>query len=592
MDDRSAAISYLADGFALLRKHGLYGNSDEPHRFAIDRTLTNLKVRQGDGSSVLPSQRQKALIRQKNRPPVLPNRPPVLPNRPPALHCIDGAVEAAAALQALYEAKRLVTARSSIEGRRIILGDWFMSLAVGLALPLRNARLTGLMSEELCRIGTDANHISRYVSRQDYCETIDRFTEALIDNEYGSVRQGDGSSVLSAPFGAGLIRQKNRPPVGLIRQKNRPPVLRSLFIPDNKLLKAIGSGYHKTALVQTRNALSHMEAWFTDRYASETAGETDGWIYGAIMSGGKRMRPILVCLCAGLGAEEAAADHDFDESILIDIMSTIELMHSASLVHDDIVDRSPMRRSRATINAEKGDGYAAMCGFIMIADSLRLISSSPSDILVKKLSSIPAQMCNGELHQLDVENKPEFQSEDEYFDRISCKTAALIEGSCISGAIAGGAAEHTVQVLSDFGRALGLLFQLRDDLIDYGMPDSSGKPVSQDMERGVYSLPLLYAREVLSNSDQEEYKKLDTVLRKHIKEPSDFRYLNMIAENTGGISYTLEKIENQATSALSSLMLLPQNTWTEALSLIVITLAENYTRETFFTNSNVRLSNE
>jgi len=351
------------------------------------------------------------------------------------------------------------------------------------------------------------------------------------------------------------------------------------------LLSAIGSGFHKTAAIQTRGALSRMEAWFSDRYASKTANETDGWIYGAIMSGGKRLRPMLARLCAGLGTE-------FDEQTVISIMSTIELMHSASLVHDDIVDRSPMRRSRTTINAEKGDGYAAMCGFIMIADALSLIGTETSDKLIRILSGIPMKMCSGELHQLDIENMPEFQSEQEYFDRIACKTAALIEGSCVCGAIAGGADDNTVKALSDYGRALGLLFQLRDDLFDYGVPHTSGKPVSQDMERGIYSLPLLYAKDILKETDTKEYEKLDAILRKHIKEPSDFRYLNKIAEDTGGISYSLVKIEEQAKAALSSLVRLPQDAWTEALSLIVFSLSEGYSRDTYFADKNARLNNE
>jgi len=560
MNSRDKAISYLAEGHGLLKKHGLYGKSDDIHTFAIDRALANFAADQ-----------------TKWDVPYVSKEPPPL--------CFEGASEAAAALQALYEAKRLVTARSSIEGRRIILGDWFMSLAVALALPLRSARLADLMSEELSAIGTDANSIHRSVSQKSFYETIDRFTTELTTRQKGdgSIRGTDLLIDLSIKRSVPLIEPS---PFCLKNQtQGTSHSVLSLFPADNKLLSAIGSGFHKTAAIRTRNALSRMETWFSDRYASEAANETDGWIYGAIMSGGKRLRPMLVRLCAGLGTE-------YDEQTVICIMSTIELMHSASLVHDDIVDRSPMRRSRATINAEKGDGYAAMCGFIMIADALSLIGTETSDKLIRILSGIPMKMCGGELHQLDIENMPEFQSEHEYFDRIACKTAALIEGSCVCGAISCGADDKTVRALSDYGRALGLLFQLRDDLFDYGVPHTSGKPVSQDMERGIYSLPLLYAMDALKETDAKEYEKLDAILRKHIKEPSDFRYLNKIAEDTGGISYTLDKIEEQAKSALSSLVSLPQDTWTEALSLIVFALTEGYSRETYFADKNARLNNE
>jgi len=515
--DREKAISYIEEGHALLRKYGLYGNSDEVHLFAVDRALANFTERGG----------------------------------------FDRAAEAAAALQALYEAKRLVTARSSIEGRRIILGDWFISLAVRLALPLKKAGLADLVSEELCRIGADANKPSLRVSKKSFCTTIDRFTEKLLTD----TDEGDSEPLC---------------PPALPIEPDQSHI--SLLFPasGNLLLAAIGAGYFKFAAAETRSALSRMELWFRSRYAGENANEMDGWIYGAISSGGKRMRPMLVRLCAGLGADDNAYGQGIDLPAVINIMSTIELMHSASLVHDDIVDRSPMRRSRATINAEKGDGYAAMCGFRMIADALRLIGAGTSDRLVETLAAFPMQMCGGELQQLDLENKPELQSEDEYYRRIACKTAALIEGSCVCGAMAGGADEQTIRALAGYGHALGLLFQMRDDLLDYGIPETSGKPVSQDMERGLYSLPLLYARETLSESDPDEYEILDSALRKHIKAPADLRYLKHIAESSGGIDHTRKAIEKQAESAFSSLALLPRGPWTEALASIVSALTDTY----------------
>jgi len=525
-DLRNQAVSYLEEGHALLRAHGLYGASDDAHFFAIDRALENFK-----GKSA------------------------------------PGAAEISAALQALYEAKRLVTARSSIEGRRIILGDWFMSLAVGLALPLQNPRLTGLVSEELCRIGADANRLSRAASKKAFSATIDRFTEAFCTYSGADDDEADMR----------LHRSERH-------EKNT--AYRMPSPGENKLLAALENGYFKTAAAEARTSLDRMEAWFTAKYVSGEANEMDGWIYGAIMSGGKRLRPMLVRLCAGLGADEGAkgpGSKTADEPYVLDIMSTFELIHSASLVHDDIVDRSPMRRSRATINAEKGDGYAAMCGFRMIADALELIGGDISDRLPEIIAAIPKQMCGGELHQLEIENKPELQSEAEYFHRISCKTAALIEGACVCGAILGGADDKAVRVLSDYGRALGLLFQLRDDLLDYSVPQKStgrdagisGKPVSQDMERGVYSLPLLYARKSLIDRNPAEAAKLDAVLRKHIKTPSDFCYLNETAENSGGILYTREAIDLYANAALSALALLPQGAWTEALALLVTVLADS-----------------
>ena len=515
MTEREKAISYLSEGHALLKAHGLYGASDEAHFFALVRALKNFE-KNGEGTQY------------------------------PA--------EAAAALQALYEARRLVTARSAIEGRRIILGDWFMSLAVGLALPLRSPGLTALLSEELCRIGADANRISFRATKKDFCATVDRITEALC-------------SEAAAPDGKCFPALKTPGRINTLRREPLEPH-------DNKLLSALEGGFYKTAAAEVRSALSQMEAFFTEKYSSAASTEMDGWIYGAIMSGGKRLRPILVRLCAGLAHSADRGLCDDAGDTIINIMSIIELMHSASLVHDDIVDRSPMRRSRATINAEKGDGYAAMCGFKMIADALVLITDDIPERIPAIIAGIPKEMCGGELGQLDIENKPELQSEEEYFRRIACKTAALIEGSCVCGAAVGGGSGQIMNVASDYGRALGLLFQLRDDLLDYGTASGAGKPVAQDMERGIYSLPLLHARKILQETDPKEAAKLDAVLRKYIKSPADFAYLNETAEKTGGIAYTAKAIGKQADAALSALALLPPGPYTEALGLLVTSLSE------------------
>jgi len=525
MTDRETALSYLSEGYALLRANGLYGPSDDKHVFAMDRALANF----ADAGAA-------------------------------------GAAEAAAAIQALFEAKMLITARSSIEGIRIILGDWFISLSVELALPLRNPLLIRMISEELRGMGIDANRPTFKVSKKAFCATIDRFTNALTDAS--KPRGEEGGTGPATQSGSGVIHSEAEasfvPRVGDFKNKQK-----------NKLLAALGEGHYKASAAETRAALAQMEYRFAQKYAAKGASEMDGWIYGAIMSGGKRLRPMLVSICSRLG-------NGADADSVINIMSTIELMHSASLVHDDIVDRSPLRRSRATINAEKGDGYAAMCGFKMISDALGMIADGCADNMAKTLASIPKKMCGGELRQFEIENKPALQSEDEYYRRIECKTAALIEGSCACGAILGGADERVARILADYGRSLGILFQLRDDLLDYTAADRtntdrgkdiSGKPVSQDMERGIYSLPLLYAKEKLVAENPAEAKKLDSVLKKHIKSAADFRYLNDIAESSGGLDYAMEAICCYRDKAVAKLELLPQGPYTESLAMLVEALA-------------------
>jgi len=589
MADRDKAVSYLAEGHALLRAHGLYRASGDEHFFAIDRALANFE---GAGLCAPSDIESAGLIDGAGLPPET-----------------NGLAEAAAALQALYEAKRLVTARASIEGRRIILSDWFLSLAVGLALPLRKPGLTALVSSELRRIGHDANQPSLNVSKKAFCATIDRFTDALaadlaVDHaadpvvDHAKSRTAGLAADLTVSHTAGHAAE---PPRGLFQRPASAEPDRAhigaasdnklLSAGDNKLLSALDNGCFRVASAEVRHCLAQMEDLFAAKYAADTANEMDGWIYGALMSGGKRLRPILVRLCAGVAAQSANNEGSVDTDSIISIMSTIELIHNASLVHDDIVDRSPLRRSRATINAAKGDGYAAMCGFKMIADALELCGDGVSGKLTAIIAEIPMRMCGGELSQFDIENKPELQSESEYYRRIGCKTAALIEGACVCGAALGGASDELTGALADYGRALGLLFQLRDDLLDYDADakssvraptnpvglggNGSGKPVSQDMERGVYSLPLLYAREKLADADLAEAAKLDSIMRKHIKSPADFRYLNEIAESSGGMKYTREAMESHAGAALAVPSLLPPGPYAEALALLVGALSDS-----------------
>ena len=494
MTSREIAIGYLQDGMTLLKEHGLFGRDKNVHTFAIDRALANLQES-------------------------------------------DGAPEIAAALQALFEAKRMITARASIAGKKIVMGDWFMSLAVSLALPRRNMALTKLLSRELCRVGEDANQPFFSASKASFLKTVDEVCTAI--NEYSD-------DVF-----------ETQPP------RNNSSQIQTLDVPAyEKLISVLEKGCYKETAASARHALAHMESIFADLFANEDSCERDGFIYDAVMSGGKRLRPLLVRLCAGFG------DVNTHEEEIIYIMVIIELMHSASLVHDDIVDRSPMRRSRATINAQKGDGYAAMCGFTMVASSLRLLSGIKNDGIPRTIAGIPKRMCEGEFLQFDIENRPNKQSESEYYERIERKTAALIEGSCLCGAIASGAPESVINALSIYGKALGTLFQLRDDLLDCEQQPTDGKPISQDIERGVYSLPVIFARDA-----SKDDTRLQTILQKHIKSPADISYLLDTCHKTGGIAYTQTAIMREARKAEAALATLPQGAYTEALGLLLTSLA-------------------
>ncbi|MDR0875177.1 MAG: polyprenyl synthetase family protein [Clostridiales Family XIII bacterium] len=509
MSEREIATEYLRDGMDLLKAHGLFGKDEHAHTFAMERALTNLR-----GQS--------------------------------------GAPEIAAGLQALFEAKRLITARSSIAGKRIVMGDWFVSLAVSLALPLRNAALTSLVSRELCKVGEDVSSPLFSASKAGYLKTVDEVCACVASPQ--------GTAPLSPDCRIPRDIHQIEP---LYSAKNAtfstlpPPAY-------ERLIAELSRGYFTEAATASRFALERTEGVFAELFDGENATERDGFIFGALMIGGKRLRPLLVRLCAGFGEPNTNAG----EGDIINIMVIIELMHSASLVHDDIVDRSPLRRSRVTINAQKGDGYAAMCGFSMVSSSLQLLNDIQNPDIPCVIAEIPKRMCEGEFLQFEIENRPDLQSEAEYYGRIERKTAALIEGSCVCGAMAAGAPESARRALSVYGKALGVLFQLRDDLLDCEQSPTDGKPISQDIERGVYSLPVLFAKEAAPKDD-----RLQTILRKHIKSPADISYLLDACRESGGIAYTQAAIRREAEKAEAALKALPQGAWTEALGLLLAALA-------------------
>lgn len=313
-----------------------------------------------------------------------------------------------------------------------------------------------------------------------------------------------------------------------------------------------------------------MEAAFGARFGGAAEGDMDSYIHGALMGGGKRLRPLLLYLCGGFGPR-AGDVSPTGEDTLTRLMQAIELMHAASLVHDDIIDHSPLRHGRPTINAQKGDGYAARCGFAMVSEALHLLSGFEQGDILSLFAHIPMEMCRGELLQIDVEGRPALQNVAEYYARIEKKTAELIEGSCRAGGLLCGAGPDVMDALSRYGRALGILFQLRDDLLDYDARPGDGKPVAQDIERGIYSLPLLCALERAAGSPAGA--ELLRVMEKDTKGAEDIRYLLAAAHHYGGVEYTREAIRREAERARGALAALPPGGNREMLAGLVDLLA-------------------
>jgi len=202
-----------------------------------------------------------------------------------------------------------------------------------------------------------------------------------------------------------------------------------------------------------------------------------------IAAGGKRLRPLLVCLAAGVPPPECEG--------LIRAAVAVELIHAATLVHDDVLDGALTRRGRSTVVALAGRGVATATGDLLFARAFAELAAGGSAESVRILSRATSELARGELMQRADAFKPDLDV-DRYLERCRLKTATLFRASCELGALEGGA---DVGALGAFGERIGLAFQILDDVLDVsGPPERTGKPQGSDLLDGTVTLPLLLAR--------------------------------------------------------------------------------------------------
>jgi heptaprenyl diphosphate synthase len=204
-------------------------------------------------------------------------------------------------------------------------------------------------------------------------------------------------------------------------------------------------------------------------------------------AGGKRIRPALVLLSAKIGT------YDLDR--LMPAAVAVELTHAATLVHDDVIDRATMRRGRPTVAASLGDEPAIVVGDYYFAKAYEQAANTQTPEVVTILAEAVMKICAGEVRQQAIRHHYE-ATLDEYMPRIEAKTATLLAACCDIGALLGGLNEGDRAHLRDYGRLLGLAFQIADDVLDYiGTEDEVGKPIGHDVAEGFATLPLMLAME-------------------------------------------------------------------------------------------------
>jgi heptaprenyl diphosphate synthase len=209
--------------------------------------------------------------------------------------------------------------------------------------------------------------------------------------------------------------------------------------------------------------------------------------------GGKRLRPALALLAGRLGRPEQTA--------MIDMAVGVELLHTASLVHDDVQDNSERRRGTATLYTKIGNALAVLVGDYLFAQSAQRCVATRDQRVIGLFAQTLASMCEGQIEEASRGNNPHLKvTREDYYQTISGKTASLFVLACEGGALLAGLPEPQVAALRRFGQRLGLAFQLVDDILDFaGDEQELGKPVGSDLRQGTITLPVVYLRESMQD---------------------------------------------------------------------------------------------
>ena len=240
---------------------------------------------------------------------------------------------------------------------------------------------------------------------------------------------------------------------------------------------------------------------------------------------GKRMRPMLILLMAKAFGEVSQVSQYAAVGL--------ELLHTASLVHDDVVDESEERRGQASVNSLYDNRISVLVGDFILSTALLKISQTRNHRIVDYLAKLGMTLSNGELLQLaNIDNRD--LSEKVYYDVIKQKTAALFEACAATGALSSGASDETVEKARLFGQNLGIAFQIRDDIFDYYDEAEIGKPTGNDMAEGKLTLPVLYA---LNSTQDKEFTEIAYKVKDRNVTKEEIARLVAFTKENGGMEY-------------------------------------------------------
>jgi octaprenyl-diphosphate synthase len=261
-----------------------------------------------------------------------------------------------------------------------------------------------------------------------------------------------------------------------------------------------------------------------------------------LFAGGKRLRPLLMILCARLCG--------YDDPLAVRYSTIFEYLHAATLLHDDLVDGADVRRGRRVAHQVWDNPTAVLTGDFLLARGLSIAADTGLSEVIHTIARITENMSQGEIRQLERKGDITL-SEADYLDVIRCKTAVLFEGACRTGALVAGATAAQVQALTDYGHHLGLAFQMADDLLDYTQDSQSlGKRAGADLREGKLTLPLIHA---LSRAPQADRQRMVAILEDPDFSEEAFAELVDMLHRSNGIAYTRVRASDHVGMARAAL---------------------------------------
>lgn len=268
---------------------------------------------------------------------------------------------------------------------------------------------------------------------------------------------------------------------------------------------------------------------------------------------GKQIRPMLVILSSKLFGQISRAT--------LDAAVAVELLHSASLIHDDVVDESPARRGRRSVNSIWDNRVSVLVGDYFVSCALKAAIAAGDTSIINIIAELGKELARGEIDQIETADSHTID-EERYFNVINQKTASLFSSCMKMGAISNGASEREVEILSTFGEKLGLCFQIKDDIFDYFTNEKLGKPTGSDLAEGKVSLPLIYA---IRTGNDRENSDMRALLSKERLTQGEIATLIEYAKKMGGIEYAEETMKRLEAEAIAELAPFGKNEITDSL---------------------------